>query len=221
MFVFALEREAKYLRKCNSTAQIQIVGIAGKPIFTERPSAVIVCGYAGALRPELKVGAIVIPVLVQELGGSRSAPRQLTPTLVLPDQLGTLLTVNGMVVNAEDKATLEQISGAQAIDMETLFIAQQCNEGGIPWAAVRVISDEVGRALPAEVQAIFADNRVSLSRVLWAMLRRPKLVMEFYRLARDTRLASKRLAEKLVELMPTIGVASSIANNTKVIQGLN
>ena len=63
------------------------------------------------------------------------------------------------------------------------------------------ISDDVDTPLSPQLVSLLAGGRISLPRVLLALLRRPALLKEFRRLGRDTRVASTQLGKALGELL--------------------
>ena len=56
------------------------------------------------------------------------------------------------------KAALHSETGASAVDMESHIAAAYAAEAGLPFAAVRVISDPAHRALPALARAAIKPN---------------------------------------------------------------
>jgi hypothetical protein len=82
--------------------------------------------------------------------------------------------------------------------METAAAARVCEARGIPWAAVRAISDTADEALPLDFNRLRdPDGGLATSRVALAALARPASIPGLLRLGRHTGLASQALAEYL------------------------
>jgi nucleoside phosphorylase len=144
-------------------------------VLAAQPRLVIAAGFCGALVKKLKVGDIVM------------SPR--------------IVTVDQLVADPEAKRRLHLESGADAVDMESAAIGEACREAGVPFLAVRAVSDTVDTALSPRLVKLLSGGRVSSVRAVAAVLRQPSLLAEFRRVARDTRLAAQRLAEALVAVI--------------------
>ena len=73
---------------------------------------------------------------------------------------------------AKPRCDLE--TGAVAVDMESHIAAAYAAEAGLPFAALRVVSDPAGRALPALAMAAIKPNGdIDLRKVLrgWREIR--------------------------------------------------
>jgi len=72
------------------------------------------------------------------------------------------------------KAALRSETGAAAVDMESHIAAAYAAEAGLPFAALRVISDPATRALPALAMAAIKPNGdIDLRKVLRGVARNP------------------------------------------------
>ena len=79
-----------------------------------------------------------------------------------------------MVTKSSCKAALHSETGASAVDMESHIAAAYAAEAGLPFAAVRVISDPAHRALPAIARAAIKPNgQIDLGAVLRGIVRNP------------------------------------------------
>ena len=77
-----------------------------------------------------------------------------------------------MVVDAAAKAALHSATGALAVDMESHVAAAFAAAHGLPFAALRVISDGADRALPKAAQAgMKPDGGMDVPRQLPALIR--------------------------------------------------
>jgi hypothetical protein len=67
---------------------------------------------------------------------------------------------------------------------------------------LRAISDAAGEGLSPELARLLAGDKVSVRRVVGAVVRRPRLIGELLRLERSTRHAARNLASALWRLLP-------------------
>lgn len=160
-----------------------------------RPTSLIFAGFAGGLDPSLTVGQVLaVSQVLDEQGGSW------IPTFLLPNlPSGVLLTAKKMIATPEEKQRQAKRRQAQAVDMESADFARWCRERELPWACVRVISDDAHTGLSPRLVTLLAEGRVSPWRMGAALIRQPSLLIECLRLARNTRLAAWNLSQALLK----------------------
>jgi adenosylhomocysteine nucleosidase len=107
---------------------------------------------------------------------------------------GTLLSTVSPVATVEDKAALFRKTGAAAVDMESLAIAQAAAAHDLPFMAVRVIVDGAADALPRAVTAATQGGTLSLLRLMGGLAAAPGDLAGLIRLARRYRVATRSLA---------------------------
>ncbi len=166
---------------------------------------VVWIGIAGALSPDLEVGALVV-------GRTVLTPDQ--PAIDLDETLvgaaaargcrpGVLVTAPGLVVTASSREALWRRTGSlpiTAVDMESWAAARVLQRGGVPFAAVRAISDTAADRLPSWVErAAVADG--SLGPVVRRALARPSALVPLARI----RLRTARLSASLAEVAAALG----------------
>jgi len=125
---------------------------AVKYVLDHYPVKVILSlGFAGGLVPGLKTGELLI---CKSLVHGESPVMESTSTLV---ELGKriakpsevcLVTVSRPAIERQQKEELAQKYSAQAVDMESYWIAAEAGRRGIPCLVVRAISDPVDSDLP-------------------------------------------------------------------------
>ncbi len=168
-----------------------------------KPDLLLVAGFAGALDPAVKVGAVVIPNAV--LGVEhQSAPILVNSFLdseLMPCPHGTglvkghLLTANHIVTSPTEKADLFRRTGAVAIDMESASLASRAHSLGIPCAVIRSISDEATETLPAGMLSCTDEfGRPKGWPLTRWILTHPGGLSALLRLNRNSRLAAGNLA---------------------------
>jgi adenosylhomocysteine nucleosidase len=169
-----------------------------------RPAWVLSVGFGGALDPSLERNDIVFATEVVDLDGLRLAIDLTPPSDDTPERRitsGRILTVDGIVRTALEKADLRQRFGADVVDMETSAVAEVCSTRGIRFLSIRVISDEARTDLPVEVLSVLgATGSYRVGAALGAIWRRPSSLKDLWTL-RDHALSA---ADRLAEIVPGV-----------------
>jgi adenosylhomocysteine nucleosidase len=142
---------------------------------------VISFGVAGGLDPSLKSGDVVVATEVLAGDTRWLAGLALNGGVSASVALGRRRVVRGSLAGAEQvvsaralKAALHLETGAAAVDMESHIAAAYAAEAGLPFAALRVISDPASRALPALAMAAIKPNGdIDLRKILRGVARNP------------------------------------------------
>jgi adenosylhomocysteine nucleosidase len=198
---FAVKEEARPFRRLASAAldlEILLTGIGRQNarratqarIQLQRPGLVLTCGFAGGLRPGLPSGTVLFATdadtgLADRLqaAGARAA---------------RFHCVDKVVTTAEEKRSLWELSGADAVEMESEAIRAVCGKARIASATVRVILDRAEEDLPLDFnQFMDQAQQVVPGKVAWAAVRSPAKIRALLRLQRQARFAAARLAEIL------------------------
>jgi nucleoside phosphorylase len=230
--LFALEREAKpWLKRSRATLQARLgrrslwraehaearilTAVIGSGeqharegarwVFDRsRPDLALVCGLAGALRPDLCVGDIVLGerVLDRSKTVAHEAPTEFfrfAESTALHWRRTIGITCEGAFGAMEEKLKLARAAGADWVDMESAIVLMEAGERGIPALAVRSIGDGVRRDLPLDFNAAFDPDRGAwpTGKILAQLVRRPWALPGLVRLQADTRRAAVRLADFL------------------------
>ncbi len=183
-------------------ARIRVTGMGARnaeksfrqELAARRPGVVLTCGFAGGLNPSLALGDIVY---------SADAELQMDEAM---RQLGALAarfrTTPQVVAKSEEKLLLRQLTGNDAVEMESSHIRAICRQEGIPSATIRVILDVAGEDLPVDFnEFLTARQNLNYAKLIWAILRRPSLVKGLRRLQRDSGIARARLDDALASLL--------------------
>lgn len=158
---------------------------------------VISVGLAGGLSPLLKVGEAVIGDRViqgREMWRCSDAWR-VALVAKLPHAHQGAIAASGVILeNADAKAGLYEDTGALAVDMESAIAARFAAGRHLPFAVLRVISDDAAHGLPpAALVAMKPDGAIALGRVLGSLLRHPLQVPGLIRTARASNKALREL----------------------------
>jgi hopanoid-associated phosphorylase len=207
---------------CSSSNPMQLRSLlAGFDPGTVR--GVISFGVAGGLDPELESGDVVV---ASEVTAGRQiwlAGAALSEELIDGEGLGGRRIVRGRLAGVEQvvpaqsaKAILRRETGAAAVDMESHIAAAYATDAGLPFAALRVISDPATRSLPAlAVNAIKPNGNINLGAVLRGIARNPMVVRALMATGRDFNRALRSLRGCQPALMMQRSVAFSPVHHNR------
>jgi adenosylhomocysteine nucleosidase len=164
---------------------------------------VISFGVAGGLDPDLKSGAVVVATEVVAGNSRWSASEILSDELIAGAGVGRQKVFRGGLVGVEKvvtgqagKAALRSEFGAAAVDMESHIAAEFAAMAGLPFAALRVVSDPAHRALPEiATTAIKPNGDVDLRKVLRGIARNPLVIRALVSTGRDFNRALRSLRD--------------------------
>jgi hopanoid-associated phosphorylase len=172
-------------------------------------------GYAGAIRPGLRRGTLLIAEDVQDDQGT-SFPCDAAWRQALRGALaghadvtaGSFLSVGTVVSSPQEKARLAAGSRSPAVDMESAAVARVAGRHGLPFLTLRAIVDEAHHAVPkAASAAVDAQGRSRPWRIVLPLLRQPSQIKGLLMLARGARAADRSLAEACRLAGPGFGLA--------------
>jgi adenosylhomocysteine nucleosidase len=173
---------------------------AAKRSFGYRPDICISTGLAGSLRSGHRPGDILAARLVSEVGEpvAVASHRELLSTAVDcgARQIERLTTSRTVVALAEEKRKLGV--QAEAVDMESYTILAEAARCGVPAVAIRAIGDTADFDMPYDFErARDAQGQIRVMGIVSQVLRRPAGLPDLLKLGRDSKFASKRLADFL------------------------
>jgi adenosylhomocysteine nucleosidase len=172
-----------------------------------KPPWIISGGFAGALQPELRRGHILLADEVVNAAG-----QHLTVGLTVDRQsiaathglhMGRLLTVDHIVRTPDERQRLGEHHAALACDMETLAVAEVCQELKTPLVAVRIISDAIDDELPPDIENLIGQTSLAgkLGAAAGAIFQRPSTAKDLWQIKEDALKASDRLARFLTGIV--------------------
>jgi adenosylhomocysteine nucleosidase len=176
----------------------------GARILIEREGVerIAIIGLSGGLSPGLAPGALLVADRIVE-NGSPTAPPDRSWSDRIARQEGvsaaTLVTVDRILCTPRSKmelwAGLSQDRPAAA-DLETAAIVSVAASHGVPFVAIRAISDPAEEALPLDFnECLDGSGRISRSRVVGRAAMNPALIAPLWRLHRRARCCAERLAD--------------------------
>ncbi|MGZ5940130.1 MAG: phosphorylase family protein, partial [Rhizomicrobium sp.] len=151
--VTGLAREARIARGART---VPVIGSGDAQLLTNRleeairagAKGIISFGIAGALAPLLRPGDVVIATHVVHGEERYATDPKWTAVLrqKLPRATPAIIVGHGEIVSHVDgKRRLFALSGAHAVDTESHIAARIARRHGIPFAAIRTISDAATR----------------------------------------------------------------------------
>ena len=161
-------------------------------------------GIAGALRPGIVPGDLVIPASVKQADGRawetsaefcapllQRARAELAELAVIDD---AILGTDTLLGRETEKLSAGEETGAAAIDMESHRIAKVAEAHGLPMIVVRAVLDDVCTVLPAFVKsAVTAEGTPDYARVFTGTLLKPWDIKKLVGLAKLNRAAHRTL----------------------------
>ena len=165
--ITGLQSEADCLRNIASelNLKIQVSGVSpmraealARQLCESGCDLLISFGIAGALRPGIKTGDLLIPASIKQKGGIihetdadirarlLQAARTALPELVVIDD--ALLGTDTLIANEREKLSAGEEFGAAAADMESHRVALATEAHGLPVIVVRVVFDDANTELP-------------------------------------------------------------------------
>jgi adenosylhomocysteine nucleosidase len=178
-----------------------LAAIASQRLADAGVTALMSFGLAGGLDPGLRAGSIVLPSEVISLEGAgfftAAAWRERFRLVIAkqhPVAAGKLLTSSQPLAAVADKAAAFRRTGAVAVDMESLGIAEVAAARSLPFIAVRVIVDTAADVLPRAIMAASGEGQVDIRRLIRGLAAAPLDLIAVIRLARQFRSATRALA---------------------------
>jgi hopanoid-associated phosphorylase len=174
-----------------------------------RVRGIISIGIAGALSPQLEAGDCVIAstVIAEDMRYDTDNGWTARLRRALPDpRVAPIAGVDRIAATVEDKAALYKETGADAIDMESHIAAAVAKENGLPFAALRVISDCADHTLPpAALAAMNPNGGIAFGRVLKSIALKPTQLPALMRTSRESEKAFAVLLRCRDVLGPGLG----------------
>ena len=158
--------------------------------------AVLSFGVAGALLAGLPVGEVLVAAVVRDGRARLYADPAWTARLaaLTGARPADLAGVDEAAATHDAKAALRLRTGAVAVDMESHAAARAAAARGLPFAALRVVSDLASDSLPpAAVAGMRADGGTDVPAVLRGLARDPRQLPALVRTARDAAAALRAL----------------------------
>jgi nucleoside phosphorylase len=174
----------------------------------------ISCGTAGALRPDYRIGQVLVAKEVRSAGmpGSIAADELFLQAAVKSGatEVHSFYTVDHVIVSATEKQELGRNS--DVVEMESFDVLHQAAALGAKVIAIRGISDLAHENLPLDFNRVTtASGRISLARVLAEIAMHPTSLPSLVRFGQHSKDAAESLARFLDRYMQALAVISNQA----------
>ncbi len=200
---------AKRVFPCGDTGAVVVSGIGTKntehaiTALLEHGATVLVSwGIAGALVGNVRPGDIVLAEAVIAPGGARypctkdwceRIATRLQATRIIVHR-GALAHTDTPLRTPADKARYQQLTGALAVDMESIAVARRAAAHRLPCVAVRAIVDAATDTVPETItRHIDPFGTAKHGAILMMLLKQPRLLPTIMRLANHMRRATSAL----------------------------
>ena len=155
----------------------------GRFLQTHQVKKILAFGYAGALDPDLKIGDLLAarrvvcigeraapgtPLECMESEGSWELPTKDLACFEPGIRCGDVLTSPFVIGDPEHKELLRSRFKTAAVDMETGAFARVASAAGVPFSAIRAITDEVEDSFLSPLSYPARTGTVRAAQVLLA-----------------------------------------------------
>ena len=187
-----------------------------------KPSLIVNFGFCGAVMPGPQVGDIVVAHrillnrenLFSPQSGIVEEDAKRVTRYITDNMAGRNITVYGgvFITCTEIKNKLEMAYLVPSwvknpvLEMETAAVAMAAAKGGVPLMALRGVSDDAVEELGFSISELY-DNKMNLriGKVLLAVVRKPWLIPQMFRLSKNSRKAGDNLALAITSLLEDTG----------------
>jgi adenosylhomocysteine nucleosidase len=177
-----------------------------------RIQLMISSGFAGSVRPEVKVGNLIIgkhalSASLERFDGDIridttfpcdttfvNLANMLGRTGRFTSHCGDVLTVDKIINQSSVKKHIGNNTSAVAVDMESFSIAAQASAQGIPFVVIRAISDGMDEDMEVYDDMVTESGDVNVSAAALHVLMKPHHILQLNRLRRQAKLAANTLS---------------------------
>ncbi len=172
----------------------------GEAVARLRPRALIAAGFCGALSPDLEVGDLVGATEVVDRDTGRRYRPDASLEEHLPGRAAVLVSVPRLVLDPQERAELD----GGAVDMESAALARSAAAAGIPFAAVRAVTDAAHHRMPDLQPFLDGRGRLRAGACTAHLIRHPREIPSLVRLAPAARRAGRSLRAGVGHLLEAI-----------------
>jgi adenosylhomocysteine nucleosidase len=173
----------------------------GKRMLESGVSGLVSWGSAASLDDTVLPGGLLLPMRIVSGYSTMTVDYHwhtrlwqcLSKNLTLYHQ--TLVHSEGLLSNTEEKRRLAGTANAVGADMESATLVSLAKDYGVPFVAIRAVSDSVGMMLPHSIgQAMSENGQVRIQKVLLHTMIRPREWPALLQLQRGFRAAQLTLS---------------------------
>lgn len=181
------------------------------------PEVALSVGLAGGLAEGLSVGEVVICTHVDHEShrhsdaeqsiyadeGMLETAIQVAEASEVPARTGTSITVDEAAWGPAEKAAHHSWKGHDIVEMESFWIAGAASKRGIPFLAVRAISDSSEETLP-NTGSVRPDGTLDMDRFLAYLEEHPDAAERLSSVAQGSKVALANLSAFLDAFLPAL-----------------
>ncbi len=185
--------------------------IAAERLLDAGATLLLSVGVAGALRRELKPGALIVPDEIVTETAAWHPDTGLTAALraalsgPLAPACGRLLANPTVLATPAEKRLAGERFDCIAVDMESAGVCAAAAAAGCPIAVIRVVADAHSDPIPERLLALLAEGRRAspglLLRDFWSQ---PRALIQSARLRYRYRRACRELERALAQCAPVL-----------------
>jgi adenosylhomocysteine nucleosidase len=182
-----------------------------------RPDLLISAGFCGGIAPELRVGDVAVSIGLCVVAGGvvQQVPVEIAAAgrnfVVRQSPTGARVFASlfagtqSIMAKKELAPLLPTGAPYPVVEMESSAIAIVAVENGIPFLGIRTVSDPADEELGFSLEE-FTDHhlRIRPHRVALTILRKPWIIPQLIRLARNSRIAAGSLSQALARLLASL-----------------
>jgi nucleoside phosphorylase len=195
--LFSLRGEAVWLALCGMGAE-NSCRAARELLDRGKVRGLVTLGFAGALADSLAPGEIVIAdrVFDQQSKEQFECDGELFP---LPNaRRGSLLSAAEVIASVAEKRRLAREWGVVAADMESAGVARAAAQAGVPFCAIKAITDTSEQSISIDFARCRSDdNGLSVRKIVREAMRSARGMRDLWMLAHGARVAARSLAAAL------------------------
>ena len=198
--------DRKIIASVSGLGKDRAVAALTKLIEAHQPQRIIHLGFAGGMDPTLAAGDLLNIRYVRNESGKIIRLGESVPEFEEsdsdPPSLKTLLTRDTVADSPKLKKQLFTQYKASAVDMETFYTASLAMDQGIPFMALRAISDPHDMALPAEaINWIKPDGTPDMAKVMGFIATHPWLTPTLMKLQSHASKAPAKIADAVESVL--------------------
>jgi adenosylhomocysteine nucleosidase len=170
----------------------------------EELTGLVSTGFCGALDPALKACDIFVAtevISMQHLETGFQSVAQAHPVHSTREYAtGGLLSQDSVICTADGKSAMRKLTGAGAVEMEAVAVAEEAAAWNITFYCIRVVTDGAREGFPLDFNRYrHAGGRFSRARILAAALRRPWIFLGLLGLNQRSKHAAQALGDFLAD----------------------
>jgi adenosylhomocysteine nucleosidase len=170
---------------------------AGEAIRLLSPKAYLSVGLSGGLAKGLTPGEVVVGESTGFATGKRylaDKPLLERVNAAIPCRVGPLLASERVIVTSTQKRAAGAATKCIAVDMESCGAARAAEEAGVPFLAIRAVSDTVDEDLPVDFNRFMKGGGMDWASFIPFMVTHPGTLPKLMDLGRKSGIASRNLA---------------------------